>query len=618
MNKKDKIIRILKKRFLYLLVIVISFGLAVYGALASNADCLEIAFGIFSGALTALIASSTLGLSEDEDVDDSKWLNLLESIAKDQHSIADDEIEIFRGTESESYNINDLIASAQKRVWILGANLTNTLMHHKEALLTCVKNSNPIDIKFLTCHHNSLFSFTRYHEIPGKTYSAMMQETYEANQVIAALREEALAINPQVNFEMRLSLVQPTVLVMIIDDYIILSHFLVNASASNNIRVLFKPKSGDSMFIGHFLDSWKHGEDFNTCCNRKGETLKLSRNGEKIYEYNVVQKYSKARSALHAVGNKLKDGFVLLGKHAKKMYAPLFFLVISLVGFIALQNIDQSQIILYNNIKSSILGIFSGAVLSIIEYIFDNHNTKKEASELLAIERERAERLKISLKDNFFNNPGLHHGIEVFHNRNAAKIEERILSAKKRVWIYATNHQYVGETNNVANYLKENKELDVKFLMLDPNSLFIDTRWAYIPGKSCAADFAQEISNNLKQLHSGYRKKRHIKTRLYTRQPNFMLYLIDDTLIISPILIQGRAREQEHICFNLLYPSVFEIANDYLEHFQKVWAESRKINAARIDYNINKSKLLTIEKGASIKLTSNQYSDENFHNQSSK
>lgn len=608
MNKKDKIIQILKKRFLYLLVIVVSLGIVVYGVLASNFDCLEIAFGIFSGALTALIASSTLGISRDEDTDDSEWLALLNSIAKDQHKITEDEIEIFRGTESASHKINDLIVSAQKRIWILGTNLTNTLIHHKDAILTCAQNSEAVDIKILTCHPNSLFLFTRYHEIPGKTYSAMVQETFEANQSIAVLREDALAINPSINFEMRLSLVQPTVLIMIIDDYIVISHFLVNASASNNVRVLFKPKNTDSMFIGHFLDSWKCGEEFNTH-NRIDQTLKLSRNGEKVYKYHVVKKYNRVRAFALYAGKRLKTCFIFLGKHAKRMYAPLIFIVISLLGFIALQKANPLKIILYNNLRSSILAIFSGAILSVIEYVFDNHNSKKEVSDLLAIEKERIERLTTSLKENFFQNQILHHGVEVFHNRNAAQIEKRILSAKKRVWIYATNHQYVGETNNVANYLEENKNLDVRFLMLNPHSLFLDTRWAYIPRKSCAADFAQEISNNLKLLYNGYRKKRHIKMKLYTRQPNFMLYLIDDTLIVSPILIQGRAREQEHFCFNLIYPSVSEIANDYLEHFQSVWTESKKVTTGRINYNIKKNKLLTIEKGVHIKLVSNPFSE---------
>lgn len=603
MNTKDRIIQTLKKRFLYLLVIVVSLSLVVYGALASDPDCLEIAFGIFSGAITALIASSTLEISQDVDADDGKWLALLDSIAQDQHKAPDGEIELFRGTASGSRDISSLIASAEKRIWILGTNLTNTLMHHKEAIMACVKSRESIDIRILTIHPHSLFPFTRYHEIPGKTYESMVREIYESNHEILSLREKVLAENPAVSFEARSYLVQPTVLLMIIDDYIIISHFLVNSSANSGVRVLFSPKGNDSMFIGHFLDSWKSGEKLEVP-GRRDETPKLSRSGENIYEYRVVQKYSGVRACARSAGRQLSACIAFLGKHARKMYAPLFFFASSLAGFIALQKADPSAIILYDDLKSSVLGIFSGAVLSTVEYIFDNHYTKKETADLLAIEAKRAKRLNASLTENFFKDQSLHHGIEIFHNRNAAHIEERILSAKKRVWIYATNHQYVGEANDVANYLKDNKDLDVRFLMLDPHSLFIDTRWAYIPGKSCPADFAQEISDNLKQLYLGYRGQRHIKTKLYTRQPNFMLYLIDDILIVSPILIQGRAREQEHFCLNMLYPSVSEVANDYLEHFQSVWAESRKITMDRISYDKKKHELLTIEKGVPIKLVS--------------
>lgn len=611
MNTKDRIIQILKKRFLYLLVIVVSLGLVVYGELASDADCLEIAFGTFSGTATALIASSTLGISKDEGADDSKWFALLESIAKDQHKNPRDEIELFRGTASSSHDISDLIASAKNRIWILGTNLTNTLIHHKEAIMTCVKSQELIDIKIMAVHPHSLFPFTRYHEIPGKTYESMVREIYESNCEILSLREKVLNENPAVNFEVRSYLVQPTVFLMIIDDYIIISHFLVNSSANNGVRVLFKPKNDDSMFVGHFLDSWENGENLEAH-NRRDKPLKLSKSGKKIYEYHVIRKYNCVRAFARNVGIQLSACFVFLGKHARKMYAPLLFLAGSLVGVIALQNVDPSVIILYNNLRSSVLGIFSGAVLSILEYIFDNHYTSKETNDLRAIEADRVKRLNDLLTENFFKDRGLHQGIEVFHNRNAAHIEERILSAKKRVWIYATNHQYVGEANNVANYLKNSKKLDVRFLMLDPHSLFIDTRWAYIPGKSCIADFAQEISDNLKQLYVGYGKLRHIKTKLYTRQPNFMLYLIDDTLIVSPILIQGRAREQEHFCLNMLYPSVFEVANDYLEHFQSVWTESRKATMGRINYNKKKNELLTIEKGIHITLVSNPFSENQF------
>ena len=129
MNKKNKVINILKKWILYLIVILISVILAVVGALHSNTDLLEVAFGLLSGALVAFITSLILGVSK-ENSDDEQWLSLLDGIAQDQLEREQSNAQIFRGTGNDTFEINQLMASAQRRIWILGTNMSNTLIHH--------------------------------------------------------------------------------------------------------------------------------------------------------------------------------------------------------------------------------------------------------------------------------------------------------------------------------------------------------------------------------------------------------------------------------------------------------------------------------------------------------
>ena len=603
MNKKNKVINILKKWILYLIVILISVILAVVGALHSNTDLLEVAFGLLSGALVAFITSLILGVSK-ENSDDEQWLSLLDGIAQDQLEREQSNAQIFRGTGNDTFEIDQLMASAQRRIWILGTNMSNTLIHHKRTLEQCCENRGDLDVKIIASHPESLFSLTRYHELPGKTLVAMRQEIEESNRDLYDLMDSIKRKNPTANFEIRLSLVQPTVSLIIIDDKIIASNFLQNTNSSHSARVLFESPDNNSMFVAHFFETWNRSEPYDKKLFYNTSKRLLSKNGNDIYEYTVTQKFSAWRKLWSDMGNALKVFFRFTGKHLVRIGVPLILLVISIAGLLALQFIDTSNIILYSNIRSATLGVFAGSLLSIMEYVFDNITTRKEYAELAAERAEHAAKTEQSLKK-IFNEETSCHGVKIYRNRNDAKLHERITSAKKRVWIYATNHKYISEMD-VATYLNEHKQLDVRFLMLDSNSMFIDTRWPDIAGKDSAAEFGQEIARQLKTLCSEYPTAKHVKLRTYVRQPNFMLFLIDDTLIVSPILIiQGRARDQEHFCFNMAYPSVAEIAGDFIKHFEAVWKEAPKLTPKNAEYKAAASQqLLTIEKNQQIKLTS--------------
>ena len=608
MNKKDKIIRALKKRILYLIVIIVGVVLIFIGAWQNDGDLLEVAFGLLSGAIVALLSSSLLSKANQEPLKDaSRTISLLNAIKKDMQDPCDDvkDIELFKGTGNNAFSIEELLAAAKRRIWILGTNLSNTMLHYKKTIRQRILEQDGLDVKIIANHPESLFHLLRYHEIPGKTLHTMRRGILDANEDLLQLQKEILAQKPDANFTLKTSLVQPTVLLMIIDDRIVISHILMYASTSNNARVMFEPYNPNSAFVKHFTETWNRGEPLTSCPDCCSDKM-LSKNGNTVVEYSITKKYSPLREFFLGIGNGIATFFRFIGKYFATLAAPLCFLIAAIIGLICLQTVNPEEFLLYNNIRAAALGILSGSMLSTAEYLFDHYSEQKESVETDAEEELQRERLQSAIDGNFFCQDQ-NYGVELFKDRNSANIRDLILSAKKRVWIYATNHKYINDQEGVESYLKENTHLDVRFLMLDPHSLFLSTRHADIP-KSSAEAFAEEIGSNMESLLAEYKGYRHIKLKSYLRQPTFMLYLIDDVLIVSPILIQGRAREQEHFCFNLVYPSVEKIARDYLQHFQGVWQESKKISAKSARYVKRKrSKFITVEKGQKIQLICSSY-----------
>ena len=68
-----------------------------------------------------------------------------------------------------------------------------------------------------------------------------------------------------------------------------------------------------------------------------------------------------------------------------------------------------------------------------------------------------------------------------------------------------------------------------------------------------------------------------------------MMYLIDDILIVSPILRQGRARDQVHFIFDLHYPDVRNDTADYIKHFSELWKRAEQCTSRNIKVFKSKS-----------------------------
>ena len=133
MNKKDVLMQKLKKRLLYMIVIVVSVIMLIVGLIYSNAQVVEIAFGLFSGSVTAFISSSIIGKTFDEGEDD-EVVGLLDAIAADLPERPLCPVEVFDGEEHDLERIRGIVAGAKKRIWVLCTNATNTLSNYRDSI----------------------------------------------------------------------------------------------------------------------------------------------------------------------------------------------------------------------------------------------------------------------------------------------------------------------------------------------------------------------------------------------------------------------------------------------------------------------------------------------------
>jgi hypothetical protein len=302
---------------------------------------------------------------------------------------------------------------------------------------------------------------------------------------------------------------------------------------------------------------------------------------------------------MNVLGRGLRNAGEFVKNHGASLAVPICSMLIAGVFLYLTQTDGLIQISpdfkLNGYYTNTALGLVAGSILTVIEYCLENWfegmNEKRKEEQIA----QESEMLRQCLNDVFFRQKENQYGISICENRNTADIKGRILNAKKRVWIFATNHRYLSSLD-VHRFLKENSgEIDVRFLMLSPKSMFVATRYSEIPGKESAEDFAIEISNNLKHLINEYKDEPKVGIRLYHRQPTFMMYLIDDTLILSHILRQGRARDQAHFLFDLNYPRIRMIVDDYINHFQQVWEEAVKCNRKNAEFK-GDGRWITVEK----------------------
>ena len=579
----------LKTKFIYLSFLFIGLVAVMLSFYYENEDSIELSFGLLSGAIVALVTSFTIAPGHGDEEKTGDNVAMLIDLLNDVNESANlpKGVFVYPDAKDNGLDIDSLISSAKERIYVLGTDMSNFTIRYGDRLVEACKSNTSLAVRILCAHPKNLFCLTRFGEIGWDSETAMSNSIEEACFTLKEIKKKVLAANKDARIDIRLYFSQPTVQMILVDNKLIISHFISGSRSSETVHLCCDLNQCTSIANDfetlHFESVWAEAVDINSAPGLDSSLphCSLSKDG-KVIEYSVMEKQSASLAVLKKLKDFSKCILSVLKKHLPNLAAPLIFTAVAVIALAlfyssAILDIEKYQA-LNNCLKNMSLGFISGSFLSSIEYFMnlklDKIEREKEREELNEQTVLLCSKFNRSLGDNFRE-----YGVEYCETRNDADIKRRILEAKKRVWIYATNHKYMS-TINVKSYLYDS-DMDVRFLMLSPKSLFVGTRFHEIPGKSTAQDFSTEISNNLQHMIKEYKGSRSVKLRLFYEQPSFMMYLIDDTLIVSHILRQGRARDQVHFIFDLRFPDIRKDTSDFIEHFLKVWERAEKCDSVR-------------------------------------
>ena len=574
----------LKTKFIYLSFLFIGLVAVMLSFYYENGDTLELSFGLLSGAVVSLVTSFTIAPSRDAGEDRGDNVSTLIDLLNDVNEAANTPkgVCVYPDAKDNGLDIGELINGAKERVYVLGTDMSNFTIRYGDKLVDVCKANPSLSVRILSAHPKNLFCLTRFGEIGWDSETAMSNSVEEACFTLKQIKKKILAANKDAKFDIRLYFSQPTVQMILVDNRLIISHFISGSHSSETVHLSCDLNQcrgiANDFEAQHFESVWAEAVDIEAAPDLDSSLPHCSLSADaKVIEYGISERKGGSSVALRKF-KKLFGGIrAMLRKHMPSLAAPIIFtaVAIGVLTFFYSPSFDSSEKYetLNNCLKNMSLGFISGSFLSSVEYFMqlklDRIEEDKAAREL--------DESTVLLCSKFNRTLGENHreyGVEYCESRNDADIKIRILAAKKRVWIYATNHKYIS-TINVKSYLYDS-DMDVRFLMLSPKSLFVSTRFHEIPGKTSARDFSTEISNNLQHLIKEYKGSRSVKLRLFFEQPTFMMYLIDDTLIVSHILRQGRARDQVHFIFDLRFPDIKKDTSDFIEHFLKVWERAEK------------------------------------------
>lgn len=568
----------LKTKFIYLTFLFIGVVAVFLSIYYENGNAIELSFGLLSGALVALVTSFTVSQKRGEnDSTDrvAELLDLISDVNADKNNLPHG-IGIYPSAKGEGLDISKLICDAKERVWILSTDMSNFVIRHGDCVVKACQNNPSLNIRVLSCHPQNLFSATRYGEIGWDSEAAMADSISESNFSLRQIRDRILKNNPGADVKMRVYFSQPTVKMILVDDRLIISHFIIGSRSSDTVHICCNVKQcadiAKDFETLHFEALWNESVDLDAEFNIDAAPVYTLSSDCKLVRYSIDRAKSLSGGKPSAVKRFLKSVSHLFREHISNLITPIIFTFIAVVALFVLRTVDffeQDKFQVLNNcLNNMLLGFISGSLLSSVEYLMQAGYDKISAEEQRAKRAADAEMLCRGFNRTLGENSH-EFGVKYCANRNDVDLRRKILEAKERVWIYATNHKYVSSLN-VTSHLAQS-DMDVRFLMLSPKSMFVSTRFNDIPGKKCAEEFSTEISNNLQHLIREYKGSKTVKARLFYDQPTFMMYLVDNTLIVSHILKQGRAREQVHFVFDLRFPDINNDTKDYIEHFLAVW-----------------------------------------------
>jgi len=277
-------------------------------------------------------------------------------------------------------------------------------------------------------------------------------------------------------------------------------------------------------------------------------------------------------------------------------------LVVIISGFIlaavAFFGFNDTQKDLKVNTISIAVGIIAGAFISLMDFLFTKKEKEDEINEAVGDLRD----LKGKLESIAYGTKG----VTLHKDRNSLNLTKKIKESRQKICIYVTNLDFL--TNNFFDLIEAaQKGVSIKILGMKPTNLFIATRYHEL-GKKNAQSFFDEIRIHLTALRERLAPSTtdplliadRFQVKLYVNQPTHMIFWFDDSLVISFILRQGRAREQIHVEFDLNDLNISKMAGDFIKDFKLVWEEANMLTPEVMDqlgftYDLNHMEAQGIE-----------------------
>jgi hypothetical protein len=170
--------------------------------------------------------------------------------------------------------------------------------------------------------------------------------------------------------------------------------------------------------------------------------------------------------------------------------------------------------------------------------------------------------------------------VRYFNKRNDIFIQESIHSAKKRIYILQTNLSVI-EANYITellNAMRDNVNLELRILTLDPQSIFVNFRGQQLGFKENISLYRGELEAALKGVHFQLRKYGpRAQIRIYDDFPTQIGFYFDNEILACVVSATSRSRDN---CAFLLSSSIPGAQKSFIEHFDYLWEDKNRKSVA--------------------------------------
>lgn len=162
--------------------------------------------------------------------------------------------------------IDSLINNAKERIWIMNTNASYINTYHSEVVRAVNRG---VSFKLLTLNPKNLFIVSRYHELGLHKPKVFYDEITSS---LTRMRDEGdLITNSSMrkNYEIRLTTCQPTNMVFIIDEVLIVGFILTLGRSHNYIHLKFDisdipEESPQLSFLNNFKEMWDKASELDS------------------------------------------------------------------------------------------------------------------------------------------------------------------------------------------------------------------------------------------------------------------------------------------------------------------------------------------------------------------